>query len=143
MSETLTHTTDHPVLLFDGVCNFCNGSVLFVIRHDERGLFHFASLQSRVGQRLLESHSVAAEPVSTLVLLEGGRVYIKSTAVLRVALRLGLGWRILGRLGLVMPRILRDALYSVLVRYRYRWFGKSDQCMVPTPELRERFLGEA
>ena len=143
MNEQLTYTTDHPVLLFDGVCNFCNGSVLFVIRRDERGLFHFASLQSTVGQRLLDRYSVSAEPVSTLVLVEAGRAYVKSTAVLRVALRLGLGWRILGRLGLLVPRFLRDALYSVLVRYRYRWFGKSDQCMVPTPELRERFLGEA
>jgi len=139
----LVETGDHPVLLFDGVCNFCNGSVLFVIRRDQQGLFHFASLQSTVGQHLLESYSVDADPVSTLVLIQGGRAYIKSSAVLRVALHLGLGWRILGALGLLVPRFLRDAAYSVLVKYRYRWFGKSDVCMVPTPELRERFLGKA
>lgn len=128
------------IILFDGVCNLCNGFVQFVIRRDPTALFRFAALQSEAAQALLAAHNLtpAATPDSVL-LLSGGRLYSHSTAVLRIARRLGGIWRLVG-VGWVLPRAGRDALYRFVARNRYRWFGRQEQCMLPTPELKSRFL---
>jgi predicted DCC family thiol-disulfide oxidoreductase YuxK len=132
-------TDDSPILLFDGVCNLCSGAVRFVIRHDPRGRFRFAALQSETGRRLLVQHGLPPDALDTFVLIEGTRCFTRSDTALELARRLGGGWRALAILRLV-PRPIRDAAYGVVVRNRYRWFGKSDRCMVPTPELARRFL---
>jgi predicted DCC family thiol-disulfide oxidoreductase YuxK len=127
------------VLLFDGVCNFCNGTVVFIIERDPLGYFRFASLQSSVGVSLVERYGLATD-VSTIVLIEDGQVYRQSTAVLRVMQKLGPVWQFLGSVGLLLPRVLRDWGYKLFARYRYTLFGRTEQCMVPTPDIRRRFL---
>ena len=128
------------IILFDGVCNLCNSFVQFVIRHDVASRFRFTSLQSAAGQRLLAQHgaTVAATP-ETVVLVERGRVYTHSTAVLHILSGLGGAWRLL-YIGMVLPRPVRDALYRFVARHRYQWFGQQEACMLPTPELAQRFL---
>ena len=131
------------IILFDGVCNLCNGFVQFVIRHDAAGRFRFAALQSAAGQAVLTTHgldaaTVAAEPDSVL-LQQGGQLYSHSEAVLRIAQGLGGPWRAL-LLGRLLPRPWRDAAYRFVARHRYRWFGRQDSCSLPTPELKARFL---
>ena len=126
-------------MLFDGVCDLCAGSVRFIIARDPGSYFRFASLQSDTGRRLLESHGYEPGALSSVVLLEGGRSYERSAAALRIARRLSGGWPALGALK-VVPRPLRDLVYDWIAANRYRWFGKRDACMVPTPELRARFL---
>ena len=130
----------HPILLFDGVCNLCNGSVQLIIRRDPEARFRFASLQSEVGQRYLEELQVDRDAVDSVILVEGGRWYKESDAALRIARLLGGPWKAMGILRL-LPRPLRDRLYRFIARHRYRWFGKRESCWLPTPELRERFLG--
>lgn len=130
-------------ILFDGVCNLCNGFVQFVIRHDPAGRFRFAALQSEAGRALLAAHgvdpaAVSAEPESVL-LLSAGRLYSHSSAVLRIAQGLGGAWRLAGA-GWALPRAWRDAAYRFVARHRYRWFGRQESCMLPTPELKARFL---
>jgi predicted DCC family thiol-disulfide oxidoreductase YuxK len=135
--------TAHAVVLFDGVCNVCNDAVKFILARDTAGYFRFASLQSDVAKQLLAPFGLAEMPLETMALIEGGRVYLRSSAVLGVGRRLGGGWRIVSLLGRLVPRRVRDALYAFLVRHRYRWFGQSEQCLVPTPAVRERFLDRA
>ena len=131
------------IVLFDGVCNLCNGFVQFVIQHDPAGRFRFAALQSAAGQAVLKAHgldaaTLAAEPDSVLLELDG-RLYSHSNAVLRIARELGGPWRLL-LAGYVLPRAWRDAVYRFVARHRYRWFGRQESCWLPTPELRARFL---
>ena len=128
------------VVLFDGVCNLCNGSVQFIVRHDPAGRFRFASLQSEAGQALLRRHGLDPHDLFSVILVEGGRAYARSDAALRIARGLSGAWRAAGALR-VVPRPLRDAVYGWVARNRYRWFGRREACMVPTPELRARFLG--
>jgi predicted DCC family thiol-disulfide oxidoreductase YuxK len=128
-------------ILFDGVCNLCNGFVQFVIRHDRHGRFHFAALQSEAARALLARHGQplpSSEPDS-VVLVQHGCVYTHSEAVLRIAGQLGGLWPVLS-LGRILPRVLRDAAYRWVARHRYQWFGRQDSCMLPTPELKARFL---
>ena len=134
--------TTPAIVLFDGVCNLCHGAVQFIIDRDPKGRFHFASLQSERGHALLREHGVA--PVTgdpdTIYLIEDGRLFDRSTAALRIARRLAFPWW-LGAAGLVLPRALRDVAYRFVARNRYRWFGRTNECRVPTPELRARMLG--
>jgi len=126
------------LLLFDGVCNFCNGAINFVIDHDPKGRFRFASLQSELGARLLARHALSEELFSS-VLIERGKVYTRSTGALRAARYLRFPLPLLTVL-LLVPRFVRDAAYDWFAARRYRYFGKSEVCRVPTPELRARFL---
>jgi len=130
---------DGPVLLFDGVCNLCNGFVRFVIRFDEAGTFRFAPLQSDVGQALLDRHDLPTEEFDSVVLIEDGEYATKSTAALRVARRLDGPWP-LAYPFVYLPEGLRDWVYDFVADNRYRVFGKKDACPVPDPEIRERFL---
>ena len=127
------------VILFDGVCNLCNGSVLFVIDRDPRARFRFAALQSDIGGDLLARSGYRGRALDSIVLLEDGRVFDRSTAALRIARRLRGGWPLLAAF-LVVPRPIRDAVYEWIARNRYRWFGREESCRIPTPELRHRFL---
>lgn len=130
---------EHPVVLFDGVCNLCEGSVKFLIRRDPEGLFRFAPLQSEVADTLLADHEVDPDALDSVVLVEEDSVYTKSDAVLRAARHLG---GIYGPLWAtrVLPRSFRDGVYDFVADRRYGWFGKKDACMMPTPDLRSRFL---
>ncbi len=129
------------VLLFDGVCNLCSGTVQLVIANDPSGYFKFASQQSEAGRALMEEHHIAipeGDPLS-LILIEDGKVYERSTGALRIARKMSLPYK-LGWVFIVTPRFIRDFVYDVIAKHRYRWFGKKDVCMVPTPELKARFL---
>jgi len=132
---TSTAEQDRPVILFDGVCNLCTGSVQFVIERDSRKRFRFASLQSPVAEKLLGRR----DDLESMVLVQDGKTYRKSTAALLIAKRLDGLWPALS-VFLVVPRFLRDAVYDWIGRRRYRMFGKRDVCWTPGPELAERFL---
>jgi len=130
---------DRPVILFDGVCNLCNRSIRLLVRLDGAGRFRFAPLQSPVGEELLRRHGLSEDYFDSLVLVDGDDYYTKSTAVLRVCRELDGPLPLLSVL-LYLPQRLRDAAYDLVAEYRYDVFGRTDQCPVPDPELRERFL---
>ena len=125
--------------MFDGVCNLCNSSVNFIIDHDPKGHFKFAALQSDFGQEKLQELGFNTEDFDSLVLLSGGKVYKKSSAALRIARRLS-GLYPLLYIFIIIPPFIRHALYDVIARNRYKWWGKRDSCRMPTPELRSRFV---
>ncbi|HEX3595387.1 MAG TPA: thiol-disulfide oxidoreductase DCC family protein [Polyangiaceae bacterium] len=127
------------VVLFDGVCNVCNAAVNFIIDRDPDGRFKFASLQSPEGQALAAPHGIDTLEPSTMALIEDGKAYTRSTAALRIAKRLKAPWP-LAYAALFIPRAIRDAAYGYFAANRYRWFGKTEACRVPTPEIRGRFL---
>jgi predicted DCC family thiol-disulfide oxidoreductase YuxK len=127
------------LILFDGVCNLCNGFVQFVIERDPEGRFRFGALQSAAAQRILDLHDTGTVLPDAIVLVEGGALFTASTAVLRVARGLVFPWP-LAYAFIVVPRPLRDWVYGLIARRRYRWFGQRDSCMVPTPALRSRFI---
>lgn len=130
---------DQPILLFDGVCNLCHGWVRFVLRHERQPELRFCALQSEEGTRLLTRHGISKDYLGSLVLVEGGSIFLKSDAALRVACYLKWPWS-WGRAALIFPRSLRDLAYDVIARNRYRWFGRRDACLLPTEELRTRLL---
>ncbi|WP_143192193.1 thiol-disulfide oxidoreductase DCC family protein [Paenibacillus helianthi] len=130
---------DKSVVLIDGVCHLCQGMVRFIIPRDPKGRFLFAPLQSEVSHQLLRDSGLVPGQLSTVVLIEDGVFYTESAAVLRIARRLRFPWPA-AYLLIVVPRPLRSALYRFVARNRYRWFGRDDQCLVPTPEIRQRFL---
>ncbi len=136
---------DHPVILFDGVCNLCNAAIHFIIDRDPASVFRFAPLQSPLGRELTERCGLGgaqAEGEETIILVEGGRCSARSTAALRIARRLSGAWPLLGGL-LAVPAPLRDAAYRLVARHRYRLFGRRDACRLPTPDLQRRFLDTA
>ena len=129
------------VILFDGVCNLCNASVNFVIKRDRHDRFRYASLQSEIGKRLLEERHIDSNQVDSIVLIEPGVAYfLKSDAALEIANELGWPWKALYLFNYILPVQLRNNVYDLIARNRYRWFGKKDQCMIPTPSLRSKFL---
>lgn len=132
--------SDQPILLFDGVCNLCNGFVQFIIRHDAQQIFRFSSLQSGTGRGVLQYIADNVGPVpDSLILLYKGHYYTKADAALKIARLLGGGWRLLV-VGYILPAFIRNGIYDLVARNRYKWFGKRDECMIPTPELTSRFL---
>lgn len=132
-------TAGATIVLFDGVCNLCNGAVQFLLRRDRGRRFRFASLQSATGQELLRRHGLDTDLLQTIVVLEGGRVRLRSDAALLLARRLPWPWPLLA-VFVVCPRPLRDALYALVARNRYRWFGRRESCMLPSAETAARFL---
>ena len=128
-----------PIVLFDGVCKFCDASVNFLIDRDKAGRIHFAALQSDLGQRLLARFGLSRDRIESMVLVEGKRYSTESTAAIRLTRYMDGFWPILGAF-LFVPAFLRDFMYEILARNRYRWFGVLDACRVPTPEIRTRFL---
>ncbi len=130
-----------PLILFDGVCNLCAWAVRFIIERDPQGTFRFASLQSDLGRSLLGRHGIDPAQTDSFILIEDGVAHAESTAALRVARHLSGLWPVCYA-AIVLPRLLRDPVYRFIARNRYRWFGKQQSCMIPTPELRGRFLDQ-
>ena len=130
---------DTPIVLFDGVCNFCNGTVNFLIKQDKKNILRFAALQSGSGQKLLKQYGLSAEEFESFLFIEKGKVYKRSSAALTLARKLSWHWQWTQVFWLV-PKILRDGLYSLIARNRYKWFGKKETCMIPAPEVNSRFL---
>ena len=127
------------IILFDGVCNLCAGSVQFILRHDRRKVLLFASLQSEEGREITRHFHISGETSDTFFLVENGVLYRRSTGALRVLKQLGYAWKLLYGL-IIVPGFVRDAVYDWIARNRYAWFGKRHECWIPTPELRARFL---
>jgi predicted DCC family thiol-disulfide oxidoreductase YuxK len=128
-----------PIILFDGVCNLCNASVQFVIERDPTAIFRFAALQSDFGQAIVAKNAINTEGGESVILVENGQIYDRSTAALRIAKRLSGGIKLMA-VFLIVPKPIRDFFYKIIARNRYRWFGKQDSCWMPTKELKARFL---
>ena len=126
------------IVLFDGVCNFCNSAVNFIIKHDRANRFKFAPLQSEIGQELTAKYKIG-EDVDSVILVEDDQAFTHSTAGLRIARGLGGVWS-LAYVLIIIPAAVRDWFYRLFARYRYRLFGKKDMCMMPTPDVKERFI---
>lgn len=136
----MTGRQEHSaVILFDGVCNFCNTSINFVIKHDKKNYFRFAPLQSETGKQLLQQFEAGELPLDSIVLIENNKLYKQSTAILKIAKQLGGAYPLIYGF-VILPRFLRDALYKYVAKNRYKWFGKKDSCMIPTKEIREKFI---
>jgi predicted DCC family thiol-disulfide oxidoreductase YuxK len=132
---------DKRIVIFDGYCNFCSRSVHFIIRRDKKKYFSFAASQTQEGQHIIGQYGLGDLAQHSIVLIEQGNVYRKSTAALRITRQLGKGWRLI-YVCIMIPRGLRDYIYDLVARSRYRLFGMSDTCFVPEPEIQERFLRE-
>ncbi len=133
-------TTSSPlIVVFDGQCLLCNAWVRFLLRHDQRGVFRFAAIQGSTGQALLQQAGLQLEGLQTLLLVDGVKSWQHTAAILRILHHLGWPWRA-AWLGWLVPAVLRDALYRWVARHRYRIFGWSDRCMVPSPDVAARFL---
>ena len=131
--------SSHPIILFDGVCNFCSAFVNWIIRRDKRARFRFAPLQSATGERLQREHGLDPAALDTMLLVEDGRAYLRSTAALRIVRNLSFPWPLLYAL-IIVPPAIREFVYTAFANRRYRWFGKKDECMVPSQRVRDRFL---
>jgi predicted DCC family thiol-disulfide oxidoreductase YuxK len=119
-----------PVILFDGICNLCNASVIFILRHERRPDFQFESIQSEAGRGLLKRYGFPAEYSQALILIEEGKVYSGSTAALKIGQALRFPWSFLSLVGLIVPKFIRDWIYRQIAKHRYQWFGKREACLV-------------
>ena len=131
---------DHPIIFFDGVCNLCNNSVDLIVRNDSGRHFRFASLQSSFAETFLRNTNHPADQLDSIILAEGTRIFTRSSAAVRIARRMDGLWKVV-YLAIWVPRPIRDALYDLVARNRYRWFGKKNTCRIPKPEEFDRFLG--
>ncbi|MBA3985033.1 MAG: thiol-disulfide oxidoreductase DCC family protein [Flavobacteriales bacterium] len=127
------------IILFDGVCNLCNNSVVFIIKRDKKDIFRFAAIQSEEGEKLIQKHQIDTSKTDSIILVEGDSYSVKSTAALRIARNLK-GINPVLYIFIVLPAFIRNWVYDFIAKNRYRWFGKKDSCMIPTPELRSKFL---
>ncbi|MGB1317861.1 MAG: thiol-disulfide oxidoreductase DCC family protein [Flavobacteriales bacterium] len=131
---------EQPVLLFDGVCNLCSGSVQFVLKRNQKENVKFASLQSDFGAKTLANLNLPTDYVSSLVLAENGNVFVKSDAALKLAKHLNGLWKI-GSVLLIVPKFIRNPVYDWIAKNRYKWFGKKEVCWIPEEKWKKRFLG--
>ncbi|MBX2907445.1 MAG: DUF393 domain-containing protein [Taibaiella sp.] len=131
--------TEHPVLYFDGICNLCNRTVQFVLKRDRHKRFRFATLQSTAGTNVVTLGSQPGTSPGSVILYYGGKYYYKSAAALKTAQLLGGIWSLF-YVFMIVPRFIRDAVYDTVARNRYKWFGRRQSCMVPTPDVAERFI---
>ncbi len=128
------------IILFDGVCNLCNGSITFILKREKKPVFQFASIQSEAGKELVKWCGLPEGFDQAIVLIDNGKVYLSSTAALKIGQQLRFPSSALSRLGLLVPKFLRDWVYRQIAGHRYLWFGKRDVCMVPNEDLKARFL---
>jgi predicted DCC family thiol-disulfide oxidoreductase YuxK len=128
------------IIVFDGVCNLCNGSVVFVLQRERQPVFQFASIQSEAGQALLAWCGLPKDYTQAVVLIDHGNVYLGSTAALKIGQQLRFPWSFLSSAGFIVPAFIRDWIYKQIATNRYRWFGKREVCMVPTGNVKARFL---
>jgi predicted DCC family thiol-disulfide oxidoreductase YuxK len=132
--------TEHGIILFDGVCNFCNNKINLVIRKDKKDFFRFAALQSEAGKKILTANGIEINPdPDTFIFIEGKKIYNRSSAALHIVKHMSGLWPALYAF-IIVPRFLRDIVYKIIARNRYRWWGVRQSCMVPTPEVRKKFL---
>jgi len=136
LHQEITHDN---VLLFDGLCNLCNGSVNFILKRDEACKYKFASLQSEIGIELAKKYNIDTNIVDSIVLIRDDKVFIKSSAILEVLKDLPIGWRLF-RIGIILPKFVRDWLYDIIAKHRYKIFGKKDECPTPSKDVQDRFL---
>jgi len=129
----------YKIILFDGVCNLCNNSVTFIIKRDKNDVFRFTALQSAVGQVIVTEHGIDTSQVDSIILIEGKQHFEKSSAALKIAKHLSGGYPLLYGF-MIIPPFIRNWVYDIIARNRYKWFGKKDSCMIPTPELKAKFL---
>ncbi|HFB99811.1 MAG TPA: thiol-disulfide oxidoreductase DCC family protein [Phaeodactylibacter sp.] len=129
----------HPILLFDGVCNLCNNSVQFVVKHDPNAKFRFAVIQSDVGQELLSHFNLPTQELFSVILIENKKAYTRSSAALQLLKNMD-SWHRFFYAMIIFPKPIRDYFYKIIANNRYQWFGKKENCMIPTPELKARFL---
>ncbi len=137
MNDTTEY--EHPIILFDGVCNLCTTSVQFIIRNDKKHHFRFASQQSDIGIALLTKYHIDVNKTDSLVLIDQSKVYQQSTAALRIARQLSNGWSLM-YIFIIVPTFIRNPIYDFIASNRYKWFGKKTECWVPTPALKSLFL---
>lgn len=130
---------EHKIILFDGVCNLCNSSVTYVIKRDKKNVFRFTALQEEPGLSLMKKYHINSADTDSIVLIEKNRAYTKSTAALKIARALG-GIYIFLYVFMIIPAFIRNFVYDYVARNRYKWYGKKDRCMIPTPELKQKFL---
>lgn len=132
--------SDKKIILFDGVCNLCNGAIQFMIRHDKQDVFRYAALQSDIGKKLAEERHIDTEKIDSILLIEPGVAYYdKSDAALQIGKHLK-GYGTISSLLYSIPSSLRNIVYDFIARNRYKWYGKKEACMIPTPELKAKFL---
>lgn len=129
----------YHIILFDGVCNLCNSSVNFVIRHDSKNKFKFAALQSDTGNELVQKYEIDPRETDSIILIQGKNHYIKSSAALRIAKDLSGVYPLLF-VFMIIPPFIRNWVYDYIAKNRYKWYGKMDNCMIPTKELKDKFL---
>jgi predicted DCC family thiol-disulfide oxidoreductase YuxK len=127
------------IVLFDGVCNFCNSSVNFIIRHDKKKRYKFAALQSDIGRVLSEKNAIDQSKIDSIILVENGKVFIKSSAILRISQHLNYLYPLFFGF-VIIPKFIRDRVYDFIAKNRYKWFGKKETCMIPSPEIKSRFI---
>jgi len=127
-------------ILFDGVCNLCSGSVIFILQREKNPVFQFASIQSEAGKELLGWCGLPRDYSQAIVLIDGGKIYLGSSAALKIGQTLKFPWSFLSYAGFIVPKLIRDWVYDQIAINRYRWFGKRDVCMIPTEKLKARFL---
>ncbi|MCF2873892.1 MULTISPECIES: thiol-disulfide oxidoreductase DCC family protein [unclassified Tenacibaculum] len=128
------------IILFDGICNFCNNAVLKTINYDKKNQFVFASLQSEIGKKITNHLGIDTSKIDSIILYEpNSAYYIKSTAALKIMAEFGGFWKIANFL-MVFPEDFRNLVYDYIAKNRYKWFGKKEECMIPTKEIREKFL---
>ena len=139
MKEILELSKTNPILLFDGVCNLCNGAVQFVIKYGSKNTLRFTALQSETGQQILEHFNLPKEEIFSVILVENEQVYVRSSAALRMYKNMGGFWSLM-YFFIIIPNPIRDAFYNFIAKNRYKWFGEKENCMIPTPELKSRFL---
>src|SRR6266487_6297445 len=128
------------IILFDGVCNLCNGSVIFILQREKSPIFKFASIQSTAGKELLGWYGLPSNYNQAVILIDDGKIYLGSTAALIIGQQLRFPWSFLSYAGLIVPKFIRDWVYNQIAQHRYQWFGKRDLCMAPTENLKARFL---
>lgn len=130
---------DVPIVLFDGVCNFCNYWVNFAIKRDKKNKLKFSPIQGETAKQILPGYSVNPRSLSSVIFIVNGKVHTQSSAALQIARHLNGGWKLFYGL-IIIPKFIRDFFYNIIARNRYRWFGKKESCVIPTWEMRERFL---
>jgi predicted DCC family thiol-disulfide oxidoreductase YuxK len=131
--------TDKKIVLFDGVCNLCSSTVQFIIKRDKKNQFLFASLQSVQASELLKKYSYDESELNSFVLIDDSKIYTHSSAVLRVLKHLSFIWSVC-YIFIILPKFIRDGVYNYIAKHRYKWFGKKEECWVPTPDLQSKFL---
>ena len=132
-------TEEKKIVLFDGVCNLCSSSVQFILKHDKKNQFLFGSLQGKAGQGYLNKFNLPADTFNSFMLIEGEELYTRSSGALRMLKHLGNGWQLLYAF-IIVPKFIRDGVYNFIAKNRYKWFGKKDECWLPTREWKGKFL---